>query len=118
MSWSALLAFSLIAALIVMSFLQWTGRWRSWYRPTDPTFRAIFATVGPSPLLVPTLLGGVVVMVSLILLSDAIHFHPLVDVGIAAGLAGIVLGGWIAFRQPEWALPDWMQEHPHHARRG
>jgi len=111
MSWPvALLVFGSIAALIAMSFLQWSGRWRSWHRPNDPALSLLFATLGPSPLLVPALLGGLLVMVALIYLSSAIHVHVLVDVGIAAGLAGILLGGWIAFREPEWALPTWMRD--------
>ena len=113
MSWSALLAFGSIATLIVIALLQWSGRWQSWYRPDDPALATLFATLGPSPLLVPTLLGGVVVMVGMILLSAAVHVQALIDVGIAAGLAGVVFGGWIAFRQPEWALPTWMREQAH-----
>ena len=111
MSWPiAAIVFGSMAALIVASFLQWSGRWRSWYRPDEPGLSLLFDTLGASPLLVPTLLGGLLVMVGLVLVSSIVRIHALIDVGIAAGLAGLLVGGWIAFRQPEWALPSWIRE--------
>jgi hypothetical protein len=93
-----------------MSLLQWTGRWRSWYRPHDPALSVVFTALGPSPLLVPTLLGGVLLMAAFIYVSAWVHLFVLVGVGIAFGVGGIALGGWIALRQPQWALPGWMRE--------
>jgi len=49
-------------------------------------------------------------MVGLILLSSAVHLHVLVDVGIAAGVGGIVVAGWIGLGNPSWAMPKWMQQ--------
>lgn len=119
MAWPvAVLVFGSMAALIAVSVLQWSGRWRSWYRPKDPALSLLFATRGPSPLLVLALVGGVLAMVGLIFLSSIVHIHVLIDVGIAAGLAGLLLGGWIAFRQPEWALPNWMRDRSGHHHRG
>src|SRR5712692_617176 len=100
MTWPVELAvFGSMAVLIALSYLQWTGQWRSWYRPRDPALRVLFATLGPSPLLVPTLLGGVLVMIGLILVSSVVHVHLLVDIGIAFGIGGLAIGGWIGFAQ-------------------
>ncbi len=100
MSWLVVLVvFGSMAALIVMSFLMWTGRWRP--------------VLTPSPLFVPALLGGALAMVGLIYLSSVLHLRVLIDVGIAFGLAGLVIAIWIVFAQPQWALPKWMREHKH-----
>jgi hypothetical protein len=100
-SWPvALVVFGSAAALFFISFLMWTGRWRSWYRPV----------LTPSPLFVPLLLGGTLAMVALIYLSSLAHLRVLIDVGIAFGIAGLVLAIWIAFAEPQWALPKWMRE--------
>jgi hypothetical protein len=107
MTWPvSLVVFGSMAALFAMSFLQWTGRWRSWYRPNAP----IIFGLGSSPLLVPALLGGVLLMVGLIDLSSAVHERFLIGVGIAFGVAGIVIAFWIGFAEPRWSLPFWMRE--------
>jgi hypothetical protein len=60
-------------------------------------------------------------MTGLIFVSASLHIHLLIDIGIACGMAGLAIGGWIALRQPPWALPQWMREYDqlqgrHHGR--
>jgi|SRR6266550_5138839 len=107
---NVLIASGLMVVLVVMSILQWSGRWRSWYRPKDPVFALIFATIGPSPLLVPVLLGGIVALIALILVAATFHLSALIWLGLVAELVSLALAGWIAFGQPRWALPIWMRD--------
>ena len=102
-------ALLLLVFLAVISWLQWSGRWRGWYTPSDPGQAVVFAIIGKSPLLPLSLLGGLVLMVLLIIASGLLHMHALIDVGIVLGISGIMLGGIIAFRQPAWSIPPWIR---------
>src|SRR5438105_8578818 len=96
MTWAVGIAvFGSIGVLIAISFLQWTGWWRSWYRPEDAALSLVFTALGPSPLLVPFLLGGVLLMIGFIYVSSLVHIHLLIGIGIDFGLAGLLLAAWM-----------------------
>jgi hypothetical protein len=82
------------AALLAVSSLCWSGRWRAWSR------------IAMLPSVPITLVPGLGLCLLLCGLGVALGAGALIGVGLAASFAGIVLVFW----EPKWYGPRWFRE--------
>jgi hypothetical protein len=85
------------AALLAVSWLCWTGRWRAWAKIA--MLPSIPITLGPG-------LGLCLLLAGIGTALGGGGTDVLIALGLLAGLAGAVLGFW----DPSWYGPRWFRE--------
>lgn len=81
------------AALLAVSWLCWSGRWRAWSR------------IAMLPTVPITLVPGLGACLLLCGLGVALRVGALIGIGVLAAIAGVVLMFW----EPKWYGPQWFR---------